>query len=480
MRKFILPLATITVTVASSTGTVSCVKAGYSPGEIGERMMLITDSGRVTDKSFNQSSYDAITLYSNRPAGVNEKTGQEYGGFDFQNRGLDAGRNYIEPLTSDAFSFISAYKIAAVKGTDILVLPGFMHGTTVDKASEIIGADKTIIFADSDLGTAPNIINLVYNSQLAGFAAGFDSAIWATTKGSNGKMQGATRGHDRISFATYGGNSSKLAVDNYMWGFMVSINYFNQRVNAAENEITDPDKKTEMENRHIYFANAGPRGEITEARGISGDNTHYFTNSFAPGDANKTGMNSLLWDQNGADLIFPIAGPQTNDTLSSTGAYVIGVDTDQSKQYTRDAGRFVTSALKNLVKSIADGIDHAKANRRNHNEDGTLMEHPLVDPTGDYWEGGSAPAQLDWSVDIDQTTSPSGTKIAHTLFDFDSSDPDKKARWAEFINEMNDYYLNKAGKDISEYMAPDRVTTMANMIYAKYNDLLPLPADWFD
>lgn len=457
MKRLFLPLIAFTVAGASSSGVVSCISASYTPGFIGERLMLITDSGRIHDQSFNQSSYEAITEYSDRKPEENAEG--KYGGFDFKNRGLSPNRNYIEPLTSDSFSFVSAYKMAAIKGTDILVLSGFQHAGTVDKASKILGDDKTIIFADSEAGNSDNIINLVYNSQLAGFAAAWDSAVWATTPDPNNpdRLQGAAFGNNYVSFAVFGGISNKFSVDNFLWGFMVAIRYWNMRI--AEDS-------SQPKNRHIYFANAGKRGEIENARQISGTNPNYYSNSFEPGGSVKSGTVANLIS-NEADVIFPVAGPQTLDALNySKIPYVIGVDTDQTLQYTDHADRFITSAVKNLKKSIADAVDHSKTSYNNHNEDGSLKAKPVVG--GEYWDGTIAPAQMDWSTDLDQTTNPGAAKFKKSLLNYSDE------KWAPFVNEMQDFYANEAGANISQYMSPDTITKIAQRIHDKYGELLPL------
>lgn len=171
MKKIFLPLTGLAIAVSAGSSVVSCIRAAYNQGLVGERITLITDSGRVTDKSFNQSMYEALLEYSDRAPEPG------HGGFDFAARGLSAKSNYVQPLKTDYADFVSSYKLASIKGTDMLVLSGFQHAATIPVASQVMGPNSTIIFVDSPDNNQYNVINLIYNSQLAGFAAGYNTAV---------------------------------------------------------------------------------------------------------------------------------------------------------------------------------------------------------------------------------------------------------------------------------------------------------------
>lgn len=155
---------------------------------------------------------------------------------------------------------------------------------------------------------------------------------------------------------------------------MVAIQYFNQNANPN----SDPNLP------FINFANLGENGNIKDLRPVEGSNQVYFSGSFEPGGATKAGIPTFLQEK-GADVIFPVAGPQTLDVLSTTNVNLIGVDQDQSIQYPSYANRFVTSATKDLKGSLYDAFDHSKSNRQNRLPDGSLAPKPLVPlDGGDY------------------------------------------------------------------------------------------------
>ena len=144
--------------------------------------------------------------------------------------------------------------------------------------------------------------------------------------------------------------------------------------------------------RHIKLANFGLNGELSQLNGIQPTDNRFFTGSFESGGANRAGINDLLGANEGrADVIFPIAGIQILDTLSTNrNAYMIGVDTNQALQFPEYQSRFVTSAAKDLKIALFDTFDHAKANRLNHhiNEDESLGELRDDGPAqGDFWDG---------------------------------------------------------------------------------------------
>lgn len=408
MKKLMNAVLGTSLLVATSSLVVSCRHAVYNPGLEGQRLLVITDTGSVADHSFNEQIYQSIMDYSNRPP---NETGTD-GGFDFSARGLSAENNWVRPLKSDYESYVNSYKLAKYKGTDIYVLSGFQQDMSLNQATQIAGPNKTIIFVDSAKRDAgPNVIPLAFSSQLAGFAAAYDSAVWATTV-VGGRMQGQVYNKEFVSFGTYGGVSNKDATGSYMWGFLVGMAYFNARANQeGANE------------RHLKLANFGTNGELNQLNGIQPTDNRFFTGSFESGGANRSGVNDLLGANEGrADVIFPIAGIQILDTLSTNrNAYMVGVDTNQALQFPEYQSRFVTSATKDLKVALFDTFDHAKANRLNHhiNEDGSLGELNEDGPArGDFWDGTVPTPSPSWSHDVDLTMATVGTEIPKTLVDF--------------------------------------------------------------
>ena len=92
-----------------------------------------------------------------------------------------------------------------------------------------------------------------------------------------------------------------------------------------------------------------------------------FTGSF---DAGKgTDISTYLIEHEHAQMILPVAGPQTGDVagvIASTGnkgnVFVFGVDVDQSKVYNADY--FLGSAIKGIYVSNAYALDELKKNSK--------------------------------------------------------------------------------------------------------------------
>ena len=88
-----------------------------------------------------------------------------------------------------------------------------------------------------------------------------------------------------------------------------------------------------------------------------------FTGSFDAGGG--TDISTYLIEHEHAQMILPVAGPQTGDVagvIASTGnkgkAFVFGVDVDQSKVYNADY--FLGSAIKGIYVSNAYALDALK------------------------------------------------------------------------------------------------------------------------
>lgn len=428
MKKLLSSILSVSLVASISSLVVSCRYEALTQGPAGTHLLIVTDGGSVGDHGFNEQIYNAIQNYSN-----SEKK------FNFQNLGLSAKDNFVQPLKADYESYINSYKLAKYKGADIFVLTGFQHEMSRKAGSQIAGKDKTLIVVDSAvLSGEENVIALSYSSQLAGFTAAYDTAVWATTT-VNGKMQGQVYDKENISFGTYGGISNKNATGNYMWGFLVGMGYFNALMEAQNNA-----------SRHLKLANFGVDGELNQLNKIQGTDNRFFTGSFNVGGANQAGTNENLGVNGGqADVIFPAAGAQIIDTLSSNKkANIIGIDVNQAFQFPEYKSRFVTSAVKDFQMSLFDTFDHAKVNRLNHhiNSDNTLGALNEDGPAkGVFWDGTIPTPSYSWSHDIDQTTATEGTKIPKTLVDFQDHD-------RAFAEKLVSFFADERLQDSQDYL----------------------------
>ncbi|MEY3408171.1 MAG: hypothetical protein RL038_1232 [Actinomycetota bacterium] len=120
---------------------------------------LVTDTGKVDDKSFNQSAWEGAVAAAD-----------ELGGF----------AKYIE--TVDSKDYASNMQQFIDRDYDVIVTVGFlMAEATVEAAN----ANPDIVFIgvdqDQSAGTVPNLTGLVFPEDQAGYAAGFLAAKISTT-----------------------------------------------------------------------------------------------------------------------------------------------------------------------------------------------------------------------------------------------------------------------------------------------------------
>ncbi|WP_027063582.1 BMP family ABC transporter substrate-binding protein [Mesoplasma seiffertii] len=392
MKKLMLSLYTASAIAVTSTSVISCIPASYAKGPVGQRVLLVTDGGNVSDKSFNEGSYNAIKKYARELDEWN----------DIQDISYDGTGNYVEASEHTASGLISGYKMATFKQADAMVLSGFIHVGTIEVASKLM-EDKSIILADgiadySD-GKNQNVISISFNSELAGFAAGYDAAVWANQN--LDKVDPHKKG--KIAIGTFAGMSSKYSVDNYMWGLILGMDVFNlvhqkQIESGKYKEVVLANNYDSKQDKYLSISETNVQG-TTDAR--------WFSQSFALGGATSSGILDRLITQNKADVIFPVAGPQISDVLSFSGAaynpYIIGVDVDQVESFPSYEGRFITSAVKNLEQAITDELRRSKSLKTvvdknnkvweaNKNDIDSEQESPIDD-------GNIAKSRSNWSVD---------------------------------------------------------------------------------
>ncbi|MEA2576179.1 MAG: basic rane protein [Chloroflexia bacterium] len=149
------PSATTAIAEETATeGTTGTATAGTSGG--GKlKVGLVTDVGRLNDKSFNQGSWEGV-----------EKAGKDLG--------LET--NYIE--TSDPKDYDKNIQQFVDQGYDVVVTVGFALGEATTKAAQanpkilFIGVDQAQFDATGNPVTIPNLAGLIFDEDKAGYLAG--------------------------------------------------------------------------------------------------------------------------------------------------------------------------------------------------------------------------------------------------------------------------------------------------------------------
>ena len=120
------------------------------------RVAMVTDSGDITDQSFNQTTYEAAKAYC------------DANGIDF---------NYYKPAADSDPDRVAAIEMAINDEYNVIILPGYLFGPAVQEVQDVY-TDVTFVCLDIsefDLGGAPaaNVFSAVYQEELSGYMAGY-------------------------------------------------------------------------------------------------------------------------------------------------------------------------------------------------------------------------------------------------------------------------------------------------------------------
>jgi basic membrane protein A and related proteins len=202
------------------------------------------------------------------------------------------------------------------KGGDTVIAVGGLMGAAVAKIAKK-NPDQHYAEIDSP-SSGKNVYGLQYNTAQGGFLGGYLAAAMTKT----GKV------------ATYGGlNIPPVTI--YMDGFWEGVQYFNQQ-KGKNVQVLGWDEKNQ-------------KGGT-------------FAQSFT--DANKGKQLTAQFQQQGADIVFPVAGGTGIGSAAAAAASggqlsVIWVDTDGCESVAQYCKYFLTSVTKNLADSVEEYVNKA-------------------------------------------------------------------------------------------------------------------------
>ena len=263
---------------------------------------LVTDVGKINDKSFNQSAWEGV-----------QRAQAELG----------ATVQYIE--TADAKDYDKNIATFADEGYDTIVTVGFGMGEATVKAAglypdiKFIGVDQFQAwqFDDDTSNDVANVAGLGFPEDNAGFLVGALAAMM-----SKSNHIGAVCGTDAVP---------------PVWRFGEGYKAGAAHADGMLGTTTTVDV--------VYHSDVG------------------FDKTFTDPEWGAQTAKSMM-DQ-GADAIFGCGGITGNGAITAAaqaGAYAIGVDTDQYLTLPEAAPRMLSSAMKlivpgvfDLVKSVQDG-----------------------------------------------------------------------------------------------------------------------------
>jgi basic membrane protein A len=203
------------------------------------------------------------------------------------------------------------------KGCDTVIAVGGLMGTALAKIAKANPKQQYAEIDNANQGLS-NVYGLQYNTAQGGFLGGYLAAGMTKT----GKV------------GTFGGlNIPPVTI--YMDGFWEGVNYYNKQHNTKVQVLGWDESK--------------PKGGL-------------FANSFTDQNKGKAVSQGLI--QQGADIIFPVAGGTglgAGAAAQASGGKVnvIWVDTDGCESAAQYCKYFLTSVTKNLTKSVQEYAEAA-------------------------------------------------------------------------------------------------------------------------
>lgn len=312
MKKFSKVLSLL-LAVAMLFSLAACGDEGGEGGEEGSseyKVAMITDSGDITDQSFNQTTYEACKAFC-------EENNIEF--------------TYKKPDSDTDDARIAMVDSAVGDGYNVIVMPGYLFAgalvettgkypdvkfVALDMATtDILGAalgDEYYTNPDNDWDVSEyynteNTYCAVYQEELPGYMAGYAAVML---------------GYRSLGFL---GGQAVPAVIRYGYGYLQGIN------DAAEElGVTD-----QISVEYAYGGEFYGTPEITAAMDT--------------------------WYANGTEVVFACGGgvyTSAAEAAAKANGKVIGVDVDQAAILDAYAeGMTVTSAMKGLAATVNNILD---------------------------------------------------------------------------------------------------------------------------
>ena len=274
------------------------------------KVAMLTDSGDITDQSFNQTTYEACKEWA------------ADNGSDF---------NYYKPESDSDEARNASVDQAVADGANVIVLPGYMFAATIVEQSEMYPDVKFIApdvsagdicekgvgegytynpddYEVTDYYNADNVYCCTYQEEVSGYMAGYAAVKF---------------GYKHLGFL---GGMSVPAVTRFGYGYIQGADEA-----AKELGITD---EVELE---------------------------YVCGGQFYGDADITAYMDTWYGSKGVEVVFACGGgiyTSAAEAAAKVDGKVIGVDSDQSGIIGEDIT--VTSAMKGLAPTVKTALDAIK------------------------------------------------------------------------------------------------------------------------
>lgn len=300
-------LAVTLCSVLSMGSFVGCGSAGqataqkFEPIETEFKVGMVTDSGTIDDRSFNQGSWEGI-----------------------QGTVADSKKiKYIKPAGTSESDYLKEMINLYDGGFKFIVAPGFKFETAIFKAqndypdAKFVLLDGTPNDGQGNYAVGPNTVAISFAEQESGFLAGVAAAV--ELKESN--------------FGFIGGMEIP-AVQRFNWGFQQGVTYANENLNT---NIT-------LDASNIIY-----QGSFDDKAGGQQVAAQMY----------DKGVN-VIFTAAGGTGVGAITEAKQRATNGDTNAWVIGVDVDQYNDGIYDTENnksvILTSAMKYIDQATHDMI----------------------------------------------------------------------------------------------------------------------------
>lgn len=304
---------------AGDNGTSGDTTENTTGGDTAEttidmNIAMVTDSGDITDQSFNQTTYEAAKAWAT-------ENGAKF--------------NYYKPESDSNEARNASVDQAVAAGANVILLPGYLFApTVVDQAElypdvkfialdvgegDLLGAavgqpyyDNPSAYKVEDYYNTENVYCATYQEALSGYMAGYTAV----------KL-----GYKHLGFL---GGMSVPAVTRFGYGYV-------QGIDAAAKEM-------------------GISNEVT---------VEYVCGGQFYGDADITAYMDTWYNSRGVEIVFACGGgiyTSAAEAAAKVGGKVIGVDSDQAPiiDGSYGEGMTVTSAMKGLGTTVKNMLTYIK------------------------------------------------------------------------------------------------------------------------
>ncbi len=262
---------------------------------------MVTDSGSIDDKSFNQGTWDGIL-----------RAGDELG----------AKIKYLKPVGTTEADYLKEIGNLYDAGYKFIVTPGFKFETTIFKAQEKYADAKFVLIdgiphpGDYNAMVTDNTVSIFFAEQEAGFLAGIATAL---------KLEAGSVG--------FIGGMEIPPVQKFNWGFQQGIVYANDNLST---DIT-------LANENIIYQ--GTFSDVAAGQQLA---AQMF----------DKGVNAIFCAAGGVGV--GAINEAKNRVKSGADLWIVGVDVDQYSEgiYEENKSIILTSAMKYIDNAAYDMVQN--------------------------------------------------------------------------------------------------------------------------